>query len=81
MEEGEVEGPCTSYSHREEGMKHEEHLEFEIISDYIVEYQAKPRAFKETLSLPQFIHQKEERRPHNYGMMRDNTFLFSTFDG
>ena len=27
MEEGEEEGPCTSYSQREEGMKHAEHLE------------------------------------------------------
>ena len=35
MEEGEEEGPCTSYSHREEGMKREEHLEFEILSKYL----------------------------------------------
>ena len=38
MEEGEEEGPCTSYSHREEDQKHEEHLEFEILSEYLAEY-------------------------------------------
>ena len=76
-EEGEVEGPCTSYSHREEGMKHEEHLEFEILSEYLDEYWENPR----TLDLRQFIQQKEERIPHNFGMMRGNWFLLSTFDG
>ena len=38
MEEGEEEGPCTSYSHKEEDRKHEEHLESEILSEYIAEY-------------------------------------------
>ena len=38
MEEGEEEGPCTSYSQREEGMKHEEHLESEVLSEYLAEY-------------------------------------------
>ena len=79
--EGGEEGPCTSYSHREEGTKQEEHLELEIVSEYLAEYQAKPRAFKETLALPQFIQLKEEKRPHSYGMMRGNRFLLSTFDG
>ena len=60
MEEGEEEGPCTSYSHKEADQKHEEHLEFENISEYLAEYQAKPRAFKETLALPQFIQLREE---------------------
>ena len=55
MGEGDEEGPCTSYSHQEEDMKHEEHWEFEILSEYLAKYRAKPRAFKETLVLPQFI--------------------------
>ena len=80
-EGGEEEGPCTSYSHREEGQKHEEHLEFEILSEYLAKYREKPRAFQETLALPQFIQHKDERIPHNFGMMRGNRFLLSTFDG
>ena len=59
MEEGEEEGPCTSYYQREEGMKHEEHLEFEILSEYLAKYKAKPRAFKKTVALPQFIQLEE----------------------
>ena len=35
IEEGGEEGPCTSYSRREEDMKHEEHLESEILSEYL----------------------------------------------
>ena len=76
-----MEGPFTSYSHREKGQKHEEHLEFKILSEYLAEYQAKPRAFQETLAFPHFIQQKEEIRPHNYEMMRGNRYLLSTFDG
>ena len=56
-------------------------MEFEILSEYLAGYRAKPRAFQETLSFPQFIQQKEEHRPHSYGMMRGNRFLLSTFDG
>ena len=37
IEEGGEEGPCTSYSHKEEDMKHEGHLESEIISEYLAE--------------------------------------------
>ena len=62
-------------------MEHEKHLEFEILSEYLTEYRVNPRAFQETLSFPKCIQQKEERRPHNYGMMRGNRFLLSTFDG
>ena len=51
IEEREEEGPCTSYSHQEEDQKHEEHLEFEILSEYLTEYRENPR----TLALPQFI--------------------------
>ena len=56
----EEEEPCTSYSQRGEGMKHEGHLESEILSEYLVEYKAKSRAFKETLALTQFIQLEEE---------------------
>ena len=52
IEEREEEGPCTSYSHKEENHKHEEHLEFEILSEHLVEYRTKPRAFQETLAFP-----------------------------
>ena len=38
MEEGEEERPCTSYSHKEEDLKHEEHLESEVLSEYLAEY-------------------------------------------
>ena len=38
IEEGEEEGPCTSYSHKEVYEKHEEHLELKILSEYLVEY-------------------------------------------
>ena len=61
-------------------MEHEKHLEFEILHEYLAEYRANPRAFQETLYFPQCIQQKEERRPHNYGMMRGNRFLLSTFN-
>ena len=36
IEEREEEGPCTSYSHKEEDQNHEEHWEFENISEYLV---------------------------------------------
>ena len=58
IEKGEEEGPCISYSHQGGTMEHGRHLEFEILSDYLAKYLAKPRAFKETLDLPQFIQQK-----------------------
>ena len=38
IKEGEEEGPCTSYSSKEADQKHGEHLEFEILSEYLVEY-------------------------------------------
>ena len=56
-------------------------MESEILSEYLAEYKAKPRAFKETLALPQFIQLEEERRPYNHGMMRGNRFILSNFDG
>ena len=56
-------------------------MEYEILSEYLAEYKAKSRASKETLSLPQFIPLREERRPYNCGMMRGNIFLLSNFDG
>ena len=67
----------------EEDKKHGEggHLEHEILSRYLAEYKSQPRAFKETLTLPQFIQLGEERRPCSNGKMRDNIFLLSTFDG
>ena len=38
IEEGGEKGPCTSYSHKEEDQKHEDHLEFESLSEYLAEY-------------------------------------------
>ena len=77
----EEEGPCTSYSKRGEGKRHEGHLEPKILRRYLVEYKSQPRYFKETLALPQFIQMEEERRPYNNVMMRGNRFPLSTFDG
>ena len=54
-EQEEEEGPCTSYSHREEDNEHEIYLDHLILSDYLVEYRSKPRSFKETLEFPHFI--------------------------
>ena len=54
-EKGEEEGPCTSYSHRESKKKHEDHLEFEVLSGYLAEYRTNPRVFQETLSFPHYI--------------------------
>ena len=51
------------------------HLDHEILSEYLAEYKSQPRAFKENLTLPQFIQLKGERRPCS------NRFLLSTFDG
>ena len=51
----EEEGPCTSYSHKEENKKHEEHFEHEILSGYLEKYKHQPRAFKKTVALPQSI--------------------------
>ena len=52
-----------------------EHLYHEILSEYLAEYKSRPRAFKENLTLPQFIQLKEERRPCS------NRFILSTFYG
>ena len=35
------------------------HLEHEILSGYLAEYKSQHRAFKETLTLPQFIQLEE----------------------
>ena len=58
-----------------------EHLDHEILSEYLAEYKSQPRAFKENLTLPQFIQLKEERRPCINGRNKGNRFLLSTFDG
>ena len=63
IEEEEEEVPCTSYSHQEEDIEHGRHLDYQILSDYLVEYRSQPRAFKETLYFPHFIQLKEEKRP------------------
>ena len=76
----EEEGPCTSYSHKEEDQWHGRHLEHQILSEYLVEYSTQPRAFKETLSFPQFIQLEEERRHCSTRRMKGNRFLLSTFD-
>ena len=76
----EEEDPCTSCSHRESG-EQEGHLEHEILSGYLAEYKCQPRAFKETLDVPQSIQLREERRPCSKRMIRGNRFLLSTFDG
>ena len=55
IEEEEEEGPCTSYSHQEEDIEHGRHLDYQILSGYLVEYRYQPRAFKETLDFPHFI--------------------------
>ena len=52
IEKGEEEGPCTSYSHKEEDMKHGGHLDHQILSEYLVEYKYQPTTFKETLAFP-----------------------------
>ena len=74
------EDPCTSYSHRGSEEK-EYHLEHEILCVYLEEYKCQPRAFRETLDLPQFIQLKEERRPYRNRMVKGNKFILSTFDG
>ena len=56
-------------------------MEHEILSGYLAEYKYQPRAFKETLTLPQFIHLEEERRPCSNRRIKGNRFLLSTFDG
>lgn len=67
----------------EEYKKHGEgvHLEHEILSGYLAEYKSQRRAFKETLTLPQFIQLGGERRPCSNRKMRGNKFLLSTFYG
>ena len=78
-EKKEEEGPYTSYS--QEGVKHEGHLDHQILSDYLVEYKSQPRAFQETLAFPQFIQLKEEKIPCNKREIKGNRFLLSTFEG
>ena len=56
-------------------------MDHQILSKYLVEYKSQPRAFKETLALPQFIQLKEERRPCSRKEIKGNRFLLSTFDG
>ena len=80
-EQKEEEGPCTSYSHKEEEYKHEIYLDHKILGNYLVEYKYQPRAFKETPAFPQFIQLKEERRPCAKRECKGNRFVFSTFDG
>ena len=55
IEEIEEEGPCTYYYHEEKDIEHGRHLDYQILSDYLVEYRSQPRAFKETLAFPHFI--------------------------
>ena len=38
IEEGEEEGPCTSYSHKEEDKKHGGKLDHQILIEYLFEY-------------------------------------------
>ena len=57
------------------------HLDHEILSEYLAKYKSQPRAFKENLTLPQFIQLKEERRPCSNRRKKGNRFLLSTFDG
>ena len=44
-----------------EDKRHEdgEHLDHEILSEYLEGYKSQPRTFKENLTLPQFIQLKE----------------------
>ena len=65
------------FSFKEENKRHGDggHLDHEILSKYLAEYKSQPRAFKENLTLPQFIQLKEETRPCS------NIFLLPTFDG
>ena len=72
---------CTSFSHEEEDKKHGRHLDHQILSEYLVEYKSQPRALKETLAFPQFIHLEEGRRPYSKGEIKGNRFILSTFDG
>ena len=77
----EEEGPCTSYSHKEEDKKHGGHLDHQILIEYLFQYKSQPRASKETLAFPQFIQLEEERSPSSTRRIKGNRFLFSTFDG
>ena len=67
----------------EEGERHGDggNLDHDILSDYLAEYKSQSRDFKDNITLPHFIHLKEERRPCSYGTRKQNRFLFSTFDG
>ena len=65
------------FSFEEEGKRHGDggHLDHEILSEYLAEYKSQTNAFKENLTLPQFIHIKEERKPCS------NSFLLPTSNG
>ena len=80
-EEIEEEGPCTSYSHQEEDIEHGRHLDYQILSDYLVEYRSQTRGFKEALDFPHFIQLKEEKRPCSRKEIKGNRVLLSTFYG
>ena len=56
-------------------------MDHQILSNYLVEFKSQPRAFAETLALPQFIQLKEERRPCSRKEIQGNRFLLFTFDG
>ena len=70
MGEGEEEGPCTSYSHKEEELKHEEHLEFEIISEYLSEYGKNPRVFQETIFFTLCSAERGNNTPQSWEDLR-----------
>ena len=63
--------------------RHEDggNLDHDILSEYLAKYKSQPRAFKENLTLPQFIQLKEERRPSSNRRKRHNRFYLPTFDG
>ena len=63
----------------EEGEIHGGNLDNEILSEYVAEYKSQSRAFKENLTLPQFIQIKEERRPCSNRRRKHNRFLLCTF--
>ena len=56
-------------------------MEHEILSRYWKKYKCHSRAFKETLTFPQFIQMKEEKRPCSERYIKGNRFVLSTFDG
>ena len=69
------------FSFQENGHEYGGNIDHEIRSEYLAEYKSQPRAFKENLTLPEFIQLKEERRPCSNRRKKGNRFLLSTFDG